>query len=431
MLGALLFLLYINDLEEGIKSSIKFFADDTSIFSIVHDPEISAAELNHDLQLINNWAHQWKMSFNPDPNKQAVEVIFSQKRKSIYHPPIFFNNIEVKRVSEHKHLGLTLDSKLSFANHISDKIATARKGIGMIKHLSSYLPLKSRDQIFKMHVRSHLDYCDTIYHIPMQTRETSDFDSTRSLNYPKSTQYQPALAVSGAWKGSSRSKLYDELAWETLHHRRSFTRLTQFYKIMTGLSPDYLRILIPAMRDHLFGHHFTNVLVNIFCRTDKFKNSFFPDSISMWNELGPELRGAESLSIFKKKLLKIYRPLKKSLYNIHDQNCTKWIFQLRLGLSHKKSHHFIDTPDDTCNCKQHAETLEHFLLHCPFFIVQRRELFLTFNPILLENSMRFLDDTNLVNLLLYGNVKFDFYVNQSILKATIQFIRSSFRFSPT
>ena len=155
----------------------------------------------------------------------------------------------------------------------------------------------------------------------------------------------------------------------------------------------------------------------------------------MWNELGPELRGAESLAIFKKKLLKIYRPLKKSLFNIHDQNGTKWIFQLRLGLSHlknhKKSHHFIDTADDTCNCNQHAETLDHFLLHCPIFDAQRRELFLSINPILLESNMSSLDDTNLVNLLLYGNEKFDFYVNQSILKATIQFIRSSSRFSPT
>ena len=103
----------------------------------------------------------------------------------------------------------------------------------MIKHLSPYLPLKSRDQIFKMHVRPHLDYCDMIYHIPMKRRETGDFDTTRSLNYLmnslESTQYRAALAVSGAWKGTSRSKLYDELGWETLDQRRIFRRLTQFH----------------------------------------------------------------------------------------------------------------------------------------------------------------------------------------------------------
>ena len=95
--------------------------DDTSVFSIVHDPIVSADELNFDLDLISKWAYQWKMSFNPDPTKQAEEIIFSQKLKKVNHPPIFFNNIEVKRVNDHKHLGLILDSKLSFAKHIKEK----------------------------------------------------------------------------------------------------------------------------------------------------------------------------------------------------------------------------------------------------------------------------------------------------------------------
>ena len=142
VLGPLLFLIYINDLEDGIKSSIKFFADDTSLYSIVHDPLVSAEELNHDLDLISRWAYQWKMSFNPDPTKQAVEILFSQKKQTQVHPPLYFNGIEVKRVSDHKHLGLILDPKLSFAKHISEKISTARKGIGMIKHLTTYLPLQ-------------------------------------------------------------------------------------------------------------------------------------------------------------------------------------------------------------------------------------------------------------------------------------------------
>ena len=77
VLGPLLFLIYINDLEKHVKSKIKFFADDTMIFSVVHDPLLTANELNQDLYTINNWAHQWKLSFNPDVNKQAVEVLFS------------------------------------------------------------------------------------------------------------------------------------------------------------------------------------------------------------------------------------------------------------------------------------------------------------------------------------------------------------------
>ena len=67
--------------------------------------------------------------------------------------------------------------------------------------------------------------------------------------------------------------------------------------------------------------------------TDRYQNSFFPDSVILWNLLGPDLRGAESLSIFKKNILKTYRPAKKSLFDIHEPNRIKWIFQLRVGLS--------------------------------------------------------------------------------------------------
>ena len=150
VLGPLLFLVYINALENGIQFSINFFADYTSLISIAKDCITSADELNHDLQLISRWALQWQMSFNPDPTKSAEEIIFSHKRTRPVHPPLFFNNIEVKHVNDHKHLGLTLDSKLRFVNHISEKVSKALKGVGVIKYLSSCVPVKTLDKIYKM-----------------------------------------------------------------------------------------------------------------------------------------------------------------------------------------------------------------------------------------------------------------------------------------
>ena len=108
-------------------SNVNLFADDTMIFSVVNDPVVSATELNHDLNLINKWAYQWKMAFNPDPSKQAVEILFSQKKNEVYHPPLFFNGAVVTRVVSHKHLGITLDSKLTFLNHVNEKIKSTTK----------------------------------------------------------------------------------------------------------------------------------------------------------------------------------------------------------------------------------------------------------------------------------------------------------------
>ena len=138
-----MFLIYINDLEKDLKSKINFFADDTMIFSVVHYQLITANELNHDLEMINNWAYQWKLAFNPNINKQAVEVLFSHKSNMPVHPALFFNGAVVLRVNEHKHLGLILDSKLSFTQHVNEKIKIARKNVGVIKYLSSYLPKKN------------------------------------------------------------------------------------------------------------------------------------------------------------------------------------------------------------------------------------------------------------------------------------------------
>ena len=79
VLGPLLFLIYINDLPDGINSLCKTFADDTSLFSKVSNIHKSASNFNDNLEKISYSACQWKMQYNPDPNKQANEVIFSPK----------------------------------------------------------------------------------------------------------------------------------------------------------------------------------------------------------------------------------------------------------------------------------------------------------------------------------------------------------------
>ena len=166
ILGPLFFLIYINDLSIDTISTVKLFADDTSLFSVIHDARTTAYELSNDLQKIAEWAYQRKMSFNPDLNKQAQEVIFSRKMTKSSHAQVFFNDIPVSRVSFQKHLGIYLDEKLNFNHHIKEKMTKAMKGISVIKRLSKALPRKSLLTIYKSFVRPHLDYRDTFYDQP-------------------------------------------------------------------------------------------------------------------------------------------------------------------------------------------------------------------------------------------------------------------------
>ena len=76
VLGPLLFLVYINDLTENIRSQMRLFADDSSIFTSVKDVLETHQQLVEDLETVSKWGYQWKMVFNPDITKQAVEVIY-------------------------------------------------------------------------------------------------------------------------------------------------------------------------------------------------------------------------------------------------------------------------------------------------------------------------------------------------------------------
>ena len=62
ILRPLLILIYINDLSDGLITNVKLFADNASLFSIVHNMNKFATNLNNDLNKINNWAIQWKMN---------------------------------------------------------------------------------------------------------------------------------------------------------------------------------------------------------------------------------------------------------------------------------------------------------------------------------------------------------------------------------
>ena len=102
------------------------------------------------------------MRFNPDPKKQAQEVIFSRKFNKIDHPLLYFNENLVKSPSTQKHLGMILDSKLDFSLHLKNAQNKVNK-TGLLRKLQDTLPRTSLITIFKSFIRPHLDYEHIIY----------------------------------------------------------------------------------------------------------------------------------------------------------------------------------------------------------------------------------------------------------------------------
>ena len=163
ILGPLLFLIYINDLSGDLCSKTKLFPDDTSLFNVAHDINTSANELNNDLKKVSNWAFQWKMSFNPDPSKQTQEVNFSRKLKKVTHPPLVFNNANISQCKSQKHLGIILDSKLTFEDHYKTVLSETNRTIELLRILQNLLPREALTTIYKVFIRPHLDYGDVLF----------------------------------------------------------------------------------------------------------------------------------------------------------------------------------------------------------------------------------------------------------------------------
>ena len=265
VLGPLFFLVYINDIVENVNSDIKLFADDTSLFSVVQNVTRSADELNGDLERVRLWAWQWKMQFNAE---KTEEVIFSTKRKKPNHPALMLGGDEVVRKTEHKHLGMILDDSLNFKSHVKEAIVKARRGIGLVRYLSKYVSKHVLNQIYKLYVRPHLDYGDIVYHkYDPEMRQ----DITKRL---EQTQYSAALAVTGAWRGTSRQRLLEELGWESLYQRRWYRRMCHFFSLKKTRAPAYLFDEIPVER---------NVSYSLRCqreyqpagRTARFASTYF------------------------------------------------------------------------------------------------------------------------------------------------------------
>ena len=420
VLGSLLFLIYINDLKRNIKSNIKFFADDTMLFSIVKDPVISANNLNHDLDIIQQWAYQWKMGF------------YFLVRNLVNHPKLIFDGVAVAKVNDQKHLGLILDSRLSFEKHINEKIIEAKKIVGILKHLSKFLPLKTLDQMYKVLVRSHLDYCDIIYHIlSHQNQAPLGVTLNSVMEKIERIQYQSALAISGAWHGSNRAKLYEELGWESLSDRRMGRRILQIHKIFNNKTPSYLKDKLPTNCRALFSGNTRNTFRQIMCKSNRYMNSFFPDAVASWNIFIKHFDDVPSFDILKKHINTFFRPKTKTIFGIHDPSGLRYLFQLRVSLSplrsHKFCHNFADTPSVICRCNQGIEDTKHFLFSCPDYATPRATLAASVLNILQKNNLNYLGNQS--QLYLYGHPSIIFTDNRKIILATIKYIKSTQRFS--
>ena len=164
-----------------------------------------------------------------------------------------------------------------FRYHVNEKIKKSVKGIGLLRKLPSILPRTSLLTIYKLFIRPHLDYGEVVYD------QSSNDAFSKKL---ETVKYNASLAIKGPIKGTSREKRYQKLGLEYLQQRRWVRRLCLFYKVVSTKLPAYIYDIIPPVSQ---SQRHPNTFNSISCRTEYFKNSFFPCVIGEWHKLNPEI----------------------------------------------------------------------------------------------------------------------------------------------
>ena len=264
ILGPLLFLIYINDIVEDIQTNINLFADDTSLSLVVSNPAIAGTMLQTDIDKITRWAQKWLVKFNPS---KSEFLVISRKRFKTNHPDLFMLNTKIPSVTSHKHLGIFLSDDGSWDFHLGKSIEKAWQRIGVMRLLKTSLDRLSFQIIYFSFIRFILEYGDLIW----------DNLSQELKSQLDKVQNEAARIVTGCTKLVSVVDLYHESGWETLSQRRRKHKLILIYKMVNGLTLNYLNSLVPPTIGDTFSYNLrnTNNLRNIACKTCLYSSSFF------------------------------------------------------------------------------------------------------------------------------------------------------------
>ena len=408
ILGPILFLVYINDIVNNITSNIRLFADDTSLYMIVDDPNITAMALNNDLSRIHEWAKKWLVSFNPS---KTESLIISRRNNQPIHPPLYMNNVAIHSVDEHKHLGVIFSNDGSWKSHLDSILAKAWSRVNVLRKFKFILDRKSLEMLYFSYIRPILEYSDIVWD-----------NLTESLtNDLEKLQIEMARIVTGATKLVSLDKLYRETGWEKLSVRRYKHKLIKFFQMYHKLSPEYLQDIVPLrVRDNVtYGLRNADNVQPIICRTSLYANSFLPSVIQDWNRLPLQVRENNSLRDFINYLNQDKLSIPK-FYFYGNRIAQILHTRLRTGCSVLKydlyRKNIVDSPVCTCGL---IEDAEHFLLLCPVFATHRNIMF--------QKLQHFNDISK--DLLLNGNDDLLYEDNEYVFSVVQDFIIATKRFS--
>ena len=290
VLGPLLFVIYINDLPDVIKSQIYLFADDTKIFRRI-DSGVDSAILQNDLISMCNWSNKWKLKFHPKKCKVMCFGKYQGSNQTYYmvNQAGEREHLETADNQCEKDLGVIFDSKLSFDQHIASCVAKANKVLGLIKRTFQFIDEELLRQLYTTLVRPHLEYAQTVWspHLKkhINVLEGVQRRATRILPSLKELDYKQRL---------TKLNLY------SLTYRRIRGDMIELFKIVTGLYDPDASPHVTRSSTTTRGNDFK---LHLSAANTKIRQKYFTNrSVQIWNSLPNCVVNATSVDIFKKRI---------------------------------------------------------------------------------------------------------------------------------
>jgi hypothetical protein len=287
VLGPVLFLIYINDIDLNLISKLGKFADDTKLCKPI-TCDMDREMLQSDLDKLHVWSNQWQMTFNVD-KCSIVHLGFNNE-----HCRYKLGDSELKSSERERDLGVIVDSSGKWEEQCNVAVKNANSTLGIIKR---HFKCRRKDVILKLYkslVRPKLEYCVQAW-CPYLKKNIDNIErvqhrATKLIHECRELNYEGRLAYTGLI---------------TLEKRRERGDLIQVFKLIKGLdNVDYKKFFQLVQNSKTRGHSYKLVK---FRSKLNVRNKFFSQRIiNSWNSLPEDVVQADSVNCFKNRLDKFW-----------------------------------------------------------------------------------------------------------------------------
>ncbi len=288
VLGPLLFVIFINDLPESVKSDVFLFADDTKIFKTIESVD-DQASLQADRDKLNQWSDKWLMKFHPAKCKhmhigKPIDDSLTYKLSST----------KLDTILQEKDIGVTIDHELEFDNHISGKAKKATQMFAMLRRSFHHLNNETFIPLYKSLVRVHLDFASAVW-APYKVKHIEKLESA---------QHRITKQLPGMSELSYPERLH-RLGLPTLSYRRLRGDLIEVFKITNELYDPDCTSCLKMWKDSTNTGQLRGHSKKLFLQRSRLavrENAFSLRVVPIWDKLPEDVVSAPDINAFKNKL---------------------------------------------------------------------------------------------------------------------------------